>query len=186
MRRHLIPLLFAILVAATGAALAAPASTATTAPPTLHLDGVDYAHRWSGAQNQHEFTPAGQDDLEAWRDMVTVIRHPQARDGEGLAAVANTVLGNYQAAGAAILRTSSVPATPEAPAQHFVAAAFYRPDFAEAAFARFVIIDGVGTVIVRGHREYGDEAAPRLQSWITENGEAVERALMALDGVPQV
>ena len=94
-------------------------------------------------------------------------------------AVANGVLGNYQGAGATILRTDSVPATATAPAQHYIAAAFVRPDFAEAAFARFLIADGI-----HGHRIHGPDAAARMNTWLGENGRAVEDRLMALSRVP--
>jgi hypothetical protein len=49
-------------------------------PVRLELAGVAYEHRWSQA-GQNEFTPAGQEDLERWRDMLTLVERPDATDG---------------------------------------------------------------------------------------------------------
>src|SRR5215204_1030560 len=70
--------------------------------------GVAYFHRFT-KNDQHEFTPAGQEDLNAWADMVTVHVYRDATNGEALAATANAVLENYKANQAQILKTSSVP-----------------------------------------------------------------------------
>ena len=175
--RLLLPAL--VLVAGVAAAASTPAPPA----PSLPFAGTEYVLRWSGG-HQHEFTPPGQENLETWTDMLTVIHYPDAHDGDALAAVANGVLGNYQGAGATILRTDSVPATTTAPAQHFIAAAFVRSDFAEAAFARFLMTDGIGTAVIHGHRIHGPDAAARMNTWLGENGQAVEDRLMALSRVP--
>src|SRR5438105_385944 len=82
------------------------------------FQSVDYFHRWSGG-NQHEFTPAKQEDLEHWTDMITINTYPGVDDGEKLAQTANAVLGNYKRSGE-VLRTSSVPATDDRPAEHFI------------------------------------------------------------------
>lgn len=57
--------------------------------------GVGYFHRWS-KDEQHEFTPQKQEDLNKWTDMITVNGYPNVADGEGLAATANAVLENYK------------------------------------------------------------------------------------------
>src|SRR4051794_10977822 len=69
---------------------------------------VDYFHRWSQGE-QHEYTPAKQEDLEHWTDMVTINTYPGVDDGEKLAGAANAVLGNYKRAKGKPLKTSSVP-----------------------------------------------------------------------------
>ena len=55
--------------------------------------GVKYLHRYT-KDNQHEYTPNGQEDLKTWTDMVTILLYPKANDGEALAATANAVLEN--------------------------------------------------------------------------------------------
>ena len=43
--------------------------------------GIEYLPRWS-MKNQHEFTPAGQEDLQKWSDMITMNIYSDARDGD--------------------------------------------------------------------------------------------------------
>ncbi|MGE5209278.1 MAG: hypothetical protein ACM3KL_08115, partial [Alphaproteobacteria bacterium] len=43
----------------------------TTSKPAFVFSGVDYFHRWS-QNDQHEFTPQSQEDLEKWSDMITI------------------------------------------------------------------------------------------------------------------
>ncbi|WP_284617795.1 hypothetical protein [Aquabacterium humicola] len=158
-------------------AMLPPSPAAAAGPMTLRLRGTDYLHRWS-KDGQHEFTPADQPDLQAWRDMLTINVHRGAATGEQLAEVANRVVGNYQRHGR-ILRTDSRPRTAQQPAEHFVAAALGDPRFIEAVFARFVLRDGVGLVLVASHREYGAKAGPAASAWLGANGVAMEDALRA-------
>jgi hypothetical protein len=144
------------------------------------FQGAEYFHRWSNKE-QHEFTPAKQEDLEHWSDMITINGYPDVEDGDELAEAANVVVGNYERAGAKILRTTSVPRTAEQAAEHFVSAFFSRPDFAEAAFARFKILDGTGHSFVYSHRVYGEKAGDEMKTWLRTNGAAVEKALMEWD-----
>jgi len=146
-------------------------------PSAFVFKGVEYFHRWS-KDEQHEFTPAKQEDLEHWSDMITINGYPDVEDGDELAEAANVVVGNYERAGAKILRTTSVPRTAARPAEHFVSAFFTRPDFAEAAFARFKIVDGTGHSFVYSHRVYGEKAGDEMKAWLSANGAAVEKALM--------
>lgn len=144
----------------------------------------NYFHRWS-KNEQHEFTPAKQEDLEHWSDMITINGYPGVDDGDKLAETANVVLGNYEKAGAKVLRTNSVPRTEARPAEHFISALFTRPGFAEAAFARFKIVGGEGHSFVYSHRFYGDKAADEMKTWLSANGAEVEKALMDWDLSPE-
>ena len=148
--------------------------------PAFSFQDVKYFYRWSHNQ-QYEFTPAKQEDLDHWSDMITINGYPSVEDGEKLAAAANTVLGNYQSSEGKILKTSSVPAKEERPAEHFIAVFFTRPDFCEAAFARFKLADGKGYSFVYSHRFYGEEAKDRLTAWLKANGDKVEKSLMDWD-----
>jgi len=138
---------------------------------------VDYFHRWSQG-TQHEFTPAKQEDLDHWTDMITINAYPGVDDGEKMAGTANAVLGNYRSHQGKVLKTSSVPATDKQPAEHFIAVRFNRPDFVEVAFARFKLVEGTGHSFVYSHRVYGDESAEEMNAWITANGEKTENALL--------
>ena len=147
------------------------------------LGGVAYFHRFT-AGDQHEYTPAGQEDLDAWTDMVTVNVYPKVRDGEGLAATANAVLETYKANNAVVLKTDSVPRTSTRPAEHLIVAVFPRPEFIEVAFARFRLHNGVGRAAIHSHRVYGKQAGNAMQAWLEKNGRTTELNLMSWDAMP--
>jgi hypothetical protein len=71
-----------------------------------------------------------------------------------------------------------VPATDEKPAEHFIAVLFTRPDFSEAAFARFKLVGGNGHSFVYSHRFYGNKAADEMSEWLKSRGEKTENALL--------
>ena len=159
-----------------------PAGSPTASAATLTFGGTVYFHRWSkGGQN--EFTPEGDKDLLRWRDMVTINTHDTVRNGEQLAALANSVVGNYQRHGT-IVRTDSKPRTPQRPAEHLIVAILGTPELSEAVFARIVLIDGVGEVAVYSHRIYGKEAARPMGEWLKANGTSIEKTLMSWDRIP--
>ena len=159
-------------------------SQATTADKPVFVFGdVGYFHRWS-QNDQHEFTPTGQDDLEKWADMITINVYPSAHDGDALAVKANAVLENYKSHGGRVLRTNSVPRTPDRPAEHFTAVVFGRPNFIEAAFGRFKLVDGVGCSIVYSHRIYGEKVGDHMSKWLNDNGPKMEKMLMDWNNSP--
>ncbi len=117
--------------------------------------------------------------------MMTTNHHPDAKDREALAAKANTVLENHQSHQGKIVRTNSVPRTPEKPAEYLTLVLFPRPDLMEAVFTRLKIVGGgVGMSVVHSHREYGKEAGNLTGAWLTKSGPATERALMSLEEIP--
>jgi hypothetical protein len=151
--------------------------------PAFNFKNIDYYHRWS-QKDQHEYTPAQQEDLEKWTDMFTVDGYTDVRDGDALAARANAVLGNYKAHQAMVLRTNSVPRTADRPAEHFVAVAFSRPNSIEVAFARFRLSGGKGYALVYSHRIYGEKVGEAMSAWLKENAPATEKALMEWNSIP--
>jgi hypothetical protein len=159
------------------------AGTGAAAPPVFSFRGVAYWHRWS-LNDQHEFTPKGQEDLEKWADMITVNAYPDANDGDSLAAKANAVLGNYKSHQGIVLKTDSIPRTKDRPAEHYIAVVFGRPNFMEAAFARFKLADGAGCSIVYSHRIYGEKIGDQMSAWLANNGAAIEKALMGWKDAP--
>jgi hypothetical protein len=158
-------------------------TAASRAQPAFALNGVGYFHRWS-KNGQHEFTPAGQEDLKKWTEMVTVNVYPDAHEGENLAAKANAVVENYKSHQAKILKTNSIPRTPDRPAEHLIVAVFGRPNFIEAAFARFKLIDGTGCSLVYSHRIYGDKIGDKMSEWLKANGSEAEKALLQWTAPP--
>jgi len=144
---------------------------------------VGYFHRWSHNE-QHEFTPDKQEDLEKWSDMITMNGYPDVSDGEGLAATANAVLENYKNHQAKVLKTRSVPRATDRPAEHFIAVVFTRPNFIEIAFARFKLVGGKGFSYVYSHRIYGEEIGDQASAWLSAHGQEVEEALMEWTSMP--
>jgi hypothetical protein len=114
---------FVLLVAITAAVRPGLSEGAKPEAVTFVFNGTDYFDRWS-ENGQHEFTPAKQEDLDHWSDMITVNEYPDAGDGDALAMKANAVLENYKNHEAKILKTSSVPRTADHPAEHLIAAMF--------------------------------------------------------------
>ncbi|MEN3332200.1 MAG: hypothetical protein V7641_1565 [Blastocatellia bacterium] len=169
-------LIFILPVCAAGGAAKKEADT--TSKLTLNFNQTEYLHRWS-QNDQHEFTPAGQEDLAKWTDMLTINFYPQVTDGDGLALVANQVLENYKNQKGIVLRTDSVPRTREKPAEHLIAVVFGRPAFLEAVQARFKLVNGKGVSIVYSYRIYGKAAGPEMSTWLKANGPSIEKALMA-------
>ena len=169
---------FVLILPAWAATGSAQREADTNNKISLSFNRTEYVHRWS-QNDQHEFTPAGQEDLAKWTDMVTINLYQQATDGESLARIANQVLGNYQAQKGIVLKTSSVPRTAEKPAEHLIAVVFGRPTFLEAVQARFKLVSGKGVAIIYSHRVYGNEVGPEMSSWLKENGPSIEKALMA-------
>jgi hypothetical protein len=118
------PSIFISLAAACGALYAE--ETRAIPPPTkpaFVFRDVGYFHRWS-QNDQHEFTPEGQQDLNKWSDMITANAYPDVDDGERLTEKANAVLENYKSHQARVLKTSSVPRTADRPAEHLIAVVF--------------------------------------------------------------
>jgi len=151
--------------------------------PALTFKGLSYLHRWS-QNDQHEFTPQDQPNLEKWSDMMTLNFYPEARDGEALAAKANSVLENYKSHHGMVVRTNSIPRTPEKPAEHFIAVIFGRPNFIEVAFARFKLVEGASCSIVYSHRIYGQKIGDQMSTWLDANAGATEKALMQWSEMP--
>jgi hypothetical protein len=148
---------------------------------SIDFYGTQYTYRWSQG-DQFEFTPEGQEDLTTWSDMITVWRYPQATNAEGLASVANTVLGTYQSnISGKVLKTDSVPATPDTPAEHFISVVVGDARFLEFAVIRLVLVDGQGIGVIYSHRIYGEDAGPDVSQWLEQNGVASEQTLMQLN-----
>jgi len=153
-------------------------------PAAFTFADARYFHRFTN-ENQHEYTPGGQEDLKRWSDMVTINYYPKAKDGESLAATANAVLENYKASKAIVLRTDSVPRTRDKPAEHLIVVIFPRPEFIEVAFARFRMHEGVGAALIYSHRVYGNKVGNVMSAWLEKNGPTTEQNLMKFEAIPK-
>jgi len=148
------------------------------------LADVKYFHRFT-KDDQHEYTPEGQEDLKTWTDMTTIHYYRKAKDGEALAATANAVLENYKANRAKVVKTDSVPKTKDKPAEHLIVVIFGRPEFLEVVFARFRMHDGVGTAVIYSHRVYGNKVGNEMSKWLEKNGPDTEKNLLKWDAMPK-
>jgi hypothetical protein len=162
-------------------------------PAVTTFDNVTYFERSTnlgtkdaGTVGQYEFTPAGQTDLNAWSQMVTLIEYRKVRTGEDLAKTANAVLGTYTSNGGKVLRTNSVPRTSSKPAEYFVAVILPGSHYLEAAFARFRMNGGIGTAIVYSRRFYGKTSADDFGAWAKTHGASTEQTLMQWDAMPRL
>ncbi len=171
----------AVCLAQTYVGAFLPQSTAKQAA-AFSLADVKYFHRYT-KDDQHEYTPDGQEDLKAWTDMVTINFYP--KDGVALAATANAVLETYKANRAVVVKTTSVPRTKNKPAEHLIVVTFSRPEFIEAAFARFRMHNGVGSAVIYSHRVYGKKAGNEMSAWLAKNGPTTEKNLMTWDAMPK-
>jgi|RhiMethySRZTD1v2_1073278.scaffolds.fasta_scaffold785778_2 hypothetical protein len=158
--------------------------TTTKPKPAFEFAGTDYFLRYTH-EDQREYTPEGQEDLEKWTDMVTVQHYRKATDGDRLTKVANSVADNYRAAKGRIIRTISVPRTKDAAAEHYVSVLFRRPEFAETAFARFKLQDGFGAAVIYSHRSHGKNAGHEMSEWLAKNGDATEKTILKWDAWPK-
>jgi hypothetical protein len=147
--------------------------------------GVPYFHRYA-KDDLLEYTPKGQNDLNAWTDMVTLNFYRDVKDGDGLASIANRVLATYQAGKGVIVKTDSVPRTNDKPAEHLIVVIFVDPAFTEVAFTRLLMRDGMGMSVVYSYRIYGQRSANEMSAWCTQNGPPTEQKLMAWDTIPKV
>jgi len=170
-------LAFSVLISFT-----ASTDAQTMKADTLTFGGTSYFHRWS-KNGQNEYTPEKDKDLSRWQDMVTIDVHDSVHDGEQLATLANSVLTNYQGHGK-IIRTDSVPRTPQRPAEHLIVAVLGNPELLEAVFARVVLVDGVGVVAVYSHRIYGKGVGNPMSEWLQSKGPAIEKTLMSWSAIP--
>lgn len=153
--------------------------------PAFSFADLKYYHRFT-KDDQHEYTPDGQEDLNAWTDMVTIHFYRKAKDGEALAATANAVLENYRANKALIVKTYSVPRAKDKPAEHLIVAIFGRPEFVEVAFSRLRMHEAVGGAVIYSHRIYGKNVGNEMSAWLEKNGHTTEGNLMKWDAMPSL
>jgi hypothetical protein len=163
--------------------VAADTAATTEAKAAFVFGGVSYFQCWA-QDDQHEFTPRGQENIEKWSDMITINVCPSAHGGDTLAMKANGVLENYKSHGGRVLKTDSIPRTPDRPAEHFIAVVFGRSNFLEAAFARFKLVDGIACSIVYSHRIYREKVGDQMSKWLNDNGPKMEKMLMAWNNSP--
>lgn len=152
--------------------------------PAFEFAKVMYFHRHSEGI-LHEYTPAGQDDLDAWTDMVSIIQYRTVKDAETLRIAASALRDKYQASRGTMIKSAMIPATKEQAEEYLIVTALGDPQFIEAVFARLRIQNGVGIGIVYSHRVYGRRVGDEMSRWLEKHGPATEEALLAWDAIPK-
>ena len=147
------------------------------------FDGQEYSYKWSN-EDLHEFTPGSQSVTEQWIDMVTVNYYPFVSTGEDLAVVANAVHANYKDVGGIVLGFETIPDTGSTTTEYLIAVVFGAPDAVEFAMVKFQMHDGVGASIAYAHREYGQDVANVINSWMEDNGTRIQDKISAFKGLP--
>ena len=71
-------------------------------------------------------------------------------------------------------------------AEHFAAVVLGQPKFLEATFARVLLVEGHGVVIVYSKRFYGAAVGNEMSAWLDKNGAPLEKALMSWTGMPSL
>ena len=158
----------------------------TTATPQLRFNGAAYLFRWTNGR-LFEFTPEGQEDLDKWTEMVSVLVLRDVNSPEKLADFASILLERYKARHG-LLRTNTVPATAQNPAQHFVAGLLLANGIAECVFNRILLMHDIGYNFVYSHRNYGSDmkqTVDQTASWAKANGASIENAVMTFDALPE-
>jgi hypothetical protein len=169
---------------ASAAAPTPPSTPAPTSAPAFTFAGTPYVHRWS-KNGQNEFTPPDQADLARWQDMVTLQLYDKVHSPDQLAFVANSVLLAYRKAGL-IIRTNSLVATPQRPAEHMVVAVLQDKGLREMVFARFRLTPEGGEAIVYSHRVYGIKPDDAASAWFRAHDLPMEKAMMTWTDIPSV
>ena len=184
---------FAFALAATAAALAAAAplhrpTGLAAAMPDLQppatakvtFRGTDYLLRPSQG-NTYDFTPAGQEDLSTFTDMLELNLYSAAHDQEALATITSRVRAIAQGAKATILPTNAASASGQQPGDHFFAAVLPTPHGVDFDAIHFVLVDKQGYGVFYTHRSYGESAAGKTSEWVTKNAADVEQQLLRFD-----
>ena len=159
----------------------------TAGRSAFRFNGTDYFFRWSD-DTLFEFTPPGQSNLDTWTDMMSVVVYRGVKTADDLASAANSLLDATRSKGA-VLKTRSVPRTPDRPAEHFIASMMAGSGVVEGVFTRLVLMDGVGYALIFSHRLYGQDlhkAAQLLGDWENAHGADMEKALMSFVPVPDL
>ncbi len=160
-----------------GSAAAARAPQSAMAPKVA-FRGTEYLLRSPGG-NGSEFTPAGQEDLHTFSDMLTFNFYPAAHDEEAMATITSRTRAIAEGAKATIL-----PATVSG--QHYFAAVLPTPHGADFVAVRVVLVDKQAVGVFYTHRLYGETAAGAASEWAKKNAADVEKQLLQFDAARAV
>ena len=130
----------------------------------------------------HSFTPAGQEDLSTWQEMISFIYADYVKVTSDLQALANNLLESYSSKGK-VMKAVAGPDTSN-PEWFIIASVISGSDAAEAIMTKVSIENSVGVVMVYSRRFYGNDKGSELVSWFQANGRRLEANLISFQNTP--
>lgn len=139
---------------------AAAAPKSANGQQTLNFDGKRYLHRYS-KNGQHEFTPAGQEDLQRWQEMLTLVMRPGA-DAENTRQWAEAMAAGYKEKGL-LVQADQPPG-----GEYRMLGVLGAPGMTEVNFVR-VMPHGSGAMTVLVQRRFYGEESRQMADWVRDN-----------------
>jgi hypothetical protein len=138
--------------------------------------GIKYYLR-THQKDRYTFTPAGQENLERWTDMITLAYDPKVTEGKQLAEQAVAWWQFNRDARARFWHINYVPRLDQMPARanalYLTATILARPDhdYDEFAYTTIRLVGGIAATARYSHREYrtGPSSDERSGTWMKEN-----------------
>ncbi|HEY4560337.1 MAG TPA: hypothetical protein VIG54_06325 [Lysobacter sp.] len=159
MRRHLAALAFSLA-----------ATNAVAAPPTLAVGNMTYVHRYSDG-GLHEYTPEGQDDLDRFADMLTLLPTPEDLRAADLESYSIHMAAVHTRRGGEVLSRECEAATPVHVADCTLLIRFAKAGHVELAVDKQMATKRGLVAMALAHREYGEGAAGRAVAWTQGEGQ---------------
>lgn len=148
---------------------AATAQT-TQAQLTLEFDGKRYLHRYS-KNGQHEFTPVGQEDLQRWQEMITLLPNPDIR-GERTHQWAEAMAAGYKERGL-LIHADQPPG-----GEYRMLGVLSAPGLVEVNFVRVMPQEEGALAFLVQRRFYGDDI-PQMADWVKDNTPRISELLVS-------
>lgn len=138
----------------------APSQQPASAQPALDFDGKRYLHRYS-KDGQHEFTPAGQEDLQRWQEMMTLVVKADF-DAERRRQWAEAMAAVYKEKGL-LIQADQPPG-----GEYRMLGVLSAPGVVEVNFVR-VMPYGSGAMAVMVQRRFYGEESRQMADWVRDN-----------------
>lgn len=126
----------------------------------LSFDGKRYLHRYS-KNGQHEFTPAGQEDLQRWQEMMTLVVN-QGFDTEKTRRWAEAMAAGYKERGM-LIQADQPPG-----GEYRMLGVLGAPGVIEVNFVRVMPYGSAAMAAMVQRRFYGEDGR-QMADWVRDN-----------------
>ena len=125
-------------------------------------------------------------DLNAWKDMASVLRFENIKDEEGLKNLAVGILNKFSKDGAKLFGRYSTPKTEKSSTMYHCVAIFAKKGHLEYVIVKFLLHDGVAHGLMLSHREYGEleDIKEPMKIWINANDKNLNASVKAWNAFP--